>query len=256
MSAPTTVDEQSITAAMLVIGDEILSGRTKDKNIGFVADYLTNLGIDLCEVRIVSDDHTAIIEAVNALRTRYTYVFTSGGIGPTHDDITAEAISMAFGVPCTHHPQAMKDMGDYYASRDLEFTESRKRMARTPEGADLIENPISRAPGIRMDNVHIMAGVPKIMQAMMDAIAPTLKSGRKIISQTVDCRHGEGDVGGPLGDIQTAHPNTMIGSYPRYDDGAYSTQLVIRGRDRDSVEAATAEVQEMVAGLDAAKKAT
>ncbi|MEL6504635.1 MAG: competence/damage-inducible protein A [Pseudomonadota bacterium] len=254
MNAPAPSENPTIvTAAMLVIGDEILSGRTKDKNIGFVADYLTNLGIDLKEVRIVADEHEDIIEAVNALRHRYTYVFTSGGIGPTHDDITAEAVSQAFGVPCTHHPQAMKDMGAYYAERGMEFTESRKRMARTPEGAELIENPISRAPGIRMANVHIMAGVPKIMQAMMDAIAPTLQGGRKIISKTVDSNHGEGDVGGPLAHIQAQNPDTMIGSYPRYDDGRYTTQLVIRGRDEAAVETATKAVEALVAQLDAAK---
>ncbi|MEM9733886.1 MAG: competence/damage-inducible protein A [Pseudomonadota bacterium] len=254
MEAPTPAQNTDIvTAGMLVIGDEILSGRTKDQNIGFVADYLTNLGIDLKEVRIVADEHADIVEAVNALRHRYTYVFTSGGIGPTHDDITAEAISQAFGVPCTHHPQAMKDMGEYYAARNLEFTESRKRMARTPEGAQLIDNPISRAPGIRMENVHIMAGVPKIMQAMMDAIAPTLKGGRKIISKAVDSNHGEGDVGGPLTQIQADYPDTMIGSYPRYDDGRYTTQLVIRGRDEAAVQAATEAVQAMVRQLDATK---
>ena len=238
-----------VTAAMLVIGDEILSGRTKDKNVGFVAEYLTNIGIDLKEVRIVADEQDAIVEAVNALRARYTYVFTSGGIGPTHDDITAEAISVAFGVPCTHHPVAMKEMAEYYKVRDMEFTESRKRMARTPQGADLISNPISKAPGIRIENVHIMAGVPKIMQAMMDAIVPTLKGGRKMLSQTVDCNFGEGQVGEPLGIIQQEHPDTMIGSYPRYENGNYSTQLVVRGRDASKVEAAVAAVQAMVDGL-------
>ena len=240
---------QSVTAAMIVIGDEILSGRTKDQNVGFVADYLTGLGIDLMEVRIVADEQDAIVEAVNAMRARYTYVFTSGGIGPTHDDITAEAVSAAFGVPCTHHPIAMKDMAEYYAARDMEFTESRKRMARTPEGAELIENKVSRAPGIRMENVHIMAGVPKIMQAMMDAIAPTLKGGAKMLSKTVDCPYGEGTVGGPLGDIQQAHPDTMIGSYPRYENGNYSTQLVVRGRDEEKVDAAVRDVEEMVAAV-------
>ena len=241
--------DEVVTAAMVVIGDEILSGRTKDKNIGFVAEYLTNLGIDLMEVRIVADDQNAIVEAVNAVRAKYTYVFTSGGIGPTHDDITAESISAAFGVPCTHHPQAMQDMAAYYEKRGMEFTESRKRMARTPEGADLIENPISRAPGIRMGNVHIMAGVPKIMQAMMDAIAPTLKGGKKIISKAVDCPFGEGKIGGPLALVQEQHSDTMIGSYPRYEDGNYSTQIVIRGRNEDTVNAALADVQALVASI-------
>ena len=238
-----------VKAAMIVIGDEILSGRTKDKNIGFVAVYLTNIGIDLSEVRIVSDDKEDIIAAVNALRQRYDYVFTSGGIGPTHDDITADSVSAAFGVPCLPHPQAMKDMAEYYAARDLEFTEARQRMARTPQGAELIDNPISKAPGIKMENVFIMAGVPKIMQAMMDAIAPTLKSGAKMLSQAIDCPHGEGTIGAPLGVIQDNHPDTMIGSYPRYDDGQYTTQIVVRGRSQSVVTAAVADVASMLQDL-------
>ncbi len=241
--------QDTVTAAMLVIGDEILSGRTKDKNIGFVADYLTNLGIDLKEVRIVGDEHEEIAHAVNALRRKYTYVFTSGGIGPTHDDITAEAVSAAFGVPCTHHPQAMKDMEARYAELDMEFTEARKRMARTPEGAELIENKVSGAPGIRMENVYTMAGVPKIMQAMMDAIAPTLKSGKKMLSETVDCEFGEGTIGGPLGDIQLHHAGTMIGSYPRFENGNYSTQIVVRAREKALIAAAVEDVENMLAEL-------
>ena len=242
-------EEKIVTAAMLVIGDEILSGRTKDKNIGFVAEYLTGLGIDLNEVRIVPDDKDAIVEAVNALRSRYDYVFTSGGIGPTHDDITADSISAAFGVPCLPHPQAMKDMAAYYAERDMEFTEARQRMARTPEGAELIDNPISKAPGIRMENVYIMAGVPKIMQAMMDAIAPTLKSGTKMVSQAIDCPFGEGTIGARLGQIQETHDQTMIGSYPRYDDGRYTTQIVVRARQQALVEAAIVDVMAMLEEL-------
>ncbi|NKB52088.1 MAG: competence/damage-inducible protein A [Rhizobiaceae bacterium] len=239
-------DIKIVTAAMLVIGDEILSGRTKDKNIGFVADYLTGMGIDLNEVRIVADEKHAIIEAVNALRRSYDYVFTTGGIGPTHDDITAESIAEAFGVPCEPHPKAMQEMAQYYASRDMEFTKARQRMARTPRGAELIDNPISKAPGIRIENVHIMAGVPQIMQAMMDAIAPTLEGGQKILSQTVDCPYGEGTVGGPLGEIQDKHPNTMIGSYPRYENGNYSTQIVVRGRDQNAVALAIKDVKIML----------
>lgn len=246
-------DTPIVTAAMVVIGDEILSGRTKDKNVGFVADYLTALGIDLNEVRIVADDESAIVKAVNDLRHSHDYVFTSGGIGPTHDDITAESISKAFGVACTHHPQAMKDMAAYYAEREMEFTEARQRMARTPEGAELIDNPISRAPGIRMDNVYIMAGVPKIMQAMMDAIAPTLKSGQKMLSSAVDCPFGEGTVGGPLAQIQEAHGETMIGSYPRYDDGRYTTQIVVRGRDQSRIDAAVRDVEDLLKRLIEAK---
>lgn len=241
--------QDSVTAAMLVIGDEILSGRTKDKNIGFVADYLTGLAIDLKEVRIVGDDTGQIADAVNALRERYTYVFTSGGIGPTHDDITADAVSQAFGVACTHHPDAMAILTRHYARSDLEFTEARKRMARTPDGAELIENPVSKAPGFRIGNVHVMAGVPKIMQAMMDSIAPTLKGGRPMLSQSVECPFGEGTIGDPLAAIQERHPETMIGSYPRFDEGNYSTQIVVRARDQDRIDAAMAEVEVMLAGL-------
>ena len=242
-------DTKIVTAAMLVIGDEILSGRTKDKNIGFVADYLTGLGIDLKEVRIVSDELDDIVEAVNALRARYTYVFTSGGIGPTHDDITADSVSAAFGVPCTHHPEAMAILTEHYAGSDLEFTEARMRMARTPEGASLIDNPVSKAPGFRIENVHVMAGVPKIMQAMMDAIAPTLEGGAKMISKTVECPHGEGTIGGPLGALQNTHSETMIGSYPQHKDGHYTTQIVVRGRDESKIDAAVVDIEAMLASL-------
>lgn len=242
---------QIITAAMIVIGDEILSGRTKDRNIGFVADYLTNMGIDLKEVRIVSDEQSDIVEAVNNLRARYTYVFTSGGIGPTHDDITADAVSAAFGLECTHHPEAMKLMEENYATRDMEFTEARKRMARTPVGAKLIDNPVSKAPGFNVENVYVMAGVPMVMQAMMDSIAPTLQAGNKIISATVDCPFGEGDIGAPLGTIQTENPDTMLGSYPRFENGKYSTQIVVRSRDAARVETVSALVQLMVDELRA-----
>ncbi len=240
-----------VTAGMIVIGDEILSGRTKDINIGFVAEYLTNLGIDLKEVRIVADEQEAIVEAVNTLRHRYTYVFTTGGIGPTHDDITAESVAAAFGLPCTYHPVAMKEMAAHYEARGMEFTEARKRMARTPQGAELIENKVSKAPGIRTGNVFTMAGVPKIMQAMMDAIAPTLEGGTKIISKAIDTPLGEGVVGGPLGDLQNKHPATMLGSYPRFEDGNHTTQIVVRGRDAGAVDAAYSDITTMVADLSA-----
>ena len=239
-----------VTAAMLVIGDEILSGRTKDKNIGFVADYLTGMGIDLKEVRIVSDEQADIVSAVNALRARYTYVFTSGGIGPTHHGITGDSISAAFGVPCIHHPDAMALLTIHYTKSGMEFTEARKRMARTPQGASLIDNPVSKAPGFRIENVHVMAGVPKVMQAMMDSIAPTLKGGAKMLSTSVDCPHGEGRIGGQLGQIQLDHPATMIGSYPRYEDGKYSTQIVIRSREQAALQAAESDVKSMLAGIE------
>ncbi len=245
----TEISDKNITAAMLVIGDEILSGRTKDKNIGFIADYLTNLGIELCEVRIVADDCDQIVDAVNALRQRYTYIFTSGGIGPTHDDITADAISKAFDVPCEFHPDALALLTKHYKARSIQFTDARMRMARTPRGATLIDNPISIAPGFCIENVHVMAGVPVIMQAMMDALAPTLKSGTKMLTDSVDCPLGEGTIGGPLGDIQEAHPDTMIGSYPRFKDGSYSTQIVIRSKNSAAITAAKIEVEAMLEKL-------
>ena len=240
---------ETITAAMLVIGDEILSGRTKDKNIGFIADYLNTMGIDLVEVRIVSDETDHIVEAVNALRRRYTYVFTTGGIGPTHDDITAEAVSKAFELPCEYHPEAMALLTKHYKTREMEYTEARMRMARTPRGATLIDNKISIAPGFRIENVHVMAGVPVIMQAMMDALAPTLKTGTKMLSETVDCPFGEGTIGGPLGEIQENHPNTMIGSYPQFKDGSYSTQIVVRSKDGEAIAVAKLDVEKLLEKL-------
>ena len=240
------MSEEDVTASMIVIGDEILSGRTKDRNIGYVADTLTMIGIDLEEVRIVSDDQERIVEAVNALRTRYTYVFTSGGIGPTHDDITADAVSAAFGRPCIHDPRAMEILREAYAARDIEFTDARARMARMPEGADLIENSVSKAPGFRIENVHVMAGVPKIMQAMMGAIVPTLKGGRLMLSETVDSPLPEGTLGGPLGDVQERHPKTMIGSYPQWGENGYRVQIVVRGKDEAAVKAAVADVRDLV----------
>lgn len=236
-----------VTAAFLVIGDEILSGRTKDKNIGFLADYLTALGIDLTEVRIVPDVQSEIVDAVNALRAKYTYVFTSGGIGPTHDDITAESIAAAFGVPLNLDPRAVAIMEQHYAPG--QFTTARQRMARIPEGAELIENKVSKAPGFRMDNVHVMAGVPAIMQAMMDALAPSLKTGKKMLSETVAADMPESRIAERLAAIQDAHPQTLIGSYPKATDGKFTTQIVIRSRDQAILSAALKEVAQAVAEI-------
>lgn len=240
-----------ITAAMIVIGDEILSGRTKDQNIGHLADVMTAIGIDLKEVRVVSDEEDDIVAAVNALRARYTYLFTTGGIGPTHDDITADSVSKAFGVPCEYDDRAYAMLEAHYAKRGIEFTEARKRMARLPRGADHIDNPVSLAPGFRIGNVHVMAGVPAIFQAMLDSVVPTLRTGQKLLSATVHCPFGEGIIGGPLGEIQKANPDTIIGSYPKYLDGAFWTELVVRARSQDMLDRVTAEVQAMVDGLGA-----
>ena len=240
---------KTVTAAMLAIGDELLSGRTKDRNIGYLAHFLTLKGIDLKEVRIVADDEAAIVEALNALRGRYTYVFTSGGIGPTHDDITADAVAAAFGVAIGHDPRAMELLAAHCAARGLEFTDARKRMARIPDGAGLIDNPVSVAPGFTIGNVHVMAGVPSIFEAMLDAVGPTLEGGAPVISKSVDCAFGEGDYGVALGEIQQAHPDTAIGSYPRFDGKSYSTQIVIRGRSEAAVLAAEQAVRDMLDSL-------
>lgn len=238
-----------VTAAMLAIGDELLSGRTKDKNIGHLADILTAVGIDLEEVRIVPDEEDRIVEAVNALRVRYEYVFTSGGIGPTHDDITADAIAKAFGVPCEHDAAAMKLMADNYASRSIEFTESRQRMARMPRGSSHIDNPVSTAPGFHIGNVYVMAGVPSVFQAMVDNVIPTLRTGKKLLSRSVNCPYGEGAIAVPLREIQTAYPDTIIGSYPKYENGKFATELVIRARDEQRLAAAEAAVRQMVTDI-------
>lgn len=234
-----------ITAAMLAIGDELLSGRTKDKNIGYLADFLTQKAIDLKEVRIVSDDQDAIVSALNDLRRKYTYVFTSGGIGPTHDDITADAIAVAMGVDIDHDPRAMKLLGNYYKIRKIEFTPARQRMARIPIGADLIENPISIAPGFTIENVHVMAGVPLIFQAMLNGVEPSLKGGIKMLSEAIDSPYPEGTIGGPLADIQNKHPKTSIGSYPRFEKDTYSTQIVIRAREQQCLDKAVTDVKTM-----------
>lgn len=184
-------DQTSVTAAILVIGDEILSGRTKDKNIGYIAEYLTNIGIDLREVRVVPDVEEEIVAAVNALRSRYTHLFTTGGIGPTHDDITADCVAKAFGVPIDVDERAVKLLLERIPKADL--YEARLRMARIPEGADLIENSVSKAPGFSIGNVHVMAGVPTIMQAMLDAVTPRLKTGKKMLSRSFPARAKEGD---------------------------------------------------------------
>jgi len=241
----------TITAGMVVIGDEILSGRTKDRNVGHLADVMTAIGIDLREVRIVADDEDDIVAAVNALRHRYSYVFTTGGIGPTHDDITADAIARAFGVPCDYDARALAMLEASYAERGIAFTPARKRMARMPKGAEHIDNPISIAPGFRIGNVHVMAGVPAIFQAMLDNVVPTLKTGARLLSETVHCPYGEGTIGDALAEIQKKHPDTIIGSYPKYRDGSFWTELVVRSRDPARLAAAKAEIVAMLAAIAA-----
>ena len=243
------------TAAVLLIGDEILSGRTKDKNLGFLADYLTALGIDLKEARVVSDQEDDIVAAVNALRHRYTYVFTTGGIGPTHDDITADAIATAFGVPIDHDPQAVEILLAYFKEMGREPNEARMRMARIPKGASLIDNPVSKAPGFQMGNVFVMAGVPKIMNAMMDEVVKRLARGVPMQSRNVEFRGGEGDAAKPLGEIQKAFPGVVIGSYPFQAPDGFATNLVLRSRDAALLEQALSAVRAMAEELTKAGKA-
>ena len=219
------------TAALVVIGDEILSGRTQDKNVAQVATWLNEQGIRLAEVRIVPDDIERIGETVNALRNAHDYVFTTGGIGPTHDDITVDAMAAAFGVPVIVHPEARRILEDYYRDRAGGLTEARLRMARVPEGAELIPNPTSGAPGVRMGNVFIMAGVPYIAASMLEALTGKLEGGRPVVSVTVGARAPESDVADLLRETEAAHPGVSIGSYPFFRDGKYGANFVIRSED-------------------------
>ncbi len=239
-------DKEPVTAALLVIGDEILSGRTKDKNIGHVAERLTEVGVDLKEVRVVPDEEPEIVAAVTALRGRYDYVFTTGGIGPTHDDITADAIAKAFGVSIDVDPRARAMLLEYIAEKDL--NEARLRMARIPDGADLVVNSVSKAPGFRLGNVYVMAGVPRIMHAMLEAIIPELRKGAPMLSRTVLANAKEGDIAAPLGEIAKRYPKAIIGSYPFLDEaGRPNTNLVVRTRDAALLDEVAGAVAAMVA---------
>jgi molybdenum cofactor synthesis domain-containing protein len=226
------------TAAMLVIGDEILSGRTRDSNMHFLAAELTRHGIPLSEARVISDDRAAIIAAVNTLRATYDHVFTSGGIGPTHDDITAEAIAAAFDVPISQRADAMALLAAHYERSAMPFNEARQRMARIPDGATLIDNPISIAPGFTLGNVHVMAGVPNIFQAMVAGVLPTLPGGAPLLSQSLRVDRGEGEVAEPFGALAAEFPDLSMGSYPFTKNGAHGTNLVIRGTDAAQIDAA------------------
>ena len=225
------------TAALVVIGDEILSGRTEDRNIAQVANWLNPQGIRLMEVRVVPDVQEAIVGAVNALRSKHEYLFTTGGIGPTHDDITVDAIAAAFGVPVIVHPEARRILEEYYRDRPLGLTEARLRMARVPEGAELIPNPTSGAPGVRMDNVFILAGVPNIAKAMLEALDGKLEGGRPVVSVTVRAHAAESDVAELLKQVQDQHAGVSIGSYPFYGGGRFGADFVIRSVDGELAEA-------------------
>jgi molybdenum cofactor synthesis domain-containing protein len=221
------------TASLVVIGDEILSGRTQDKNVAQIALWLNDHGIRLAEVRIIPDDMGCIAATVNELRAAHDYLFTTGGIGPTHDDITVDAIAAAFGVPVIVHPEARKILEDYYRDRPGALTESRLRMARTPQGAELLANPSSGAPGVRLGNVFILAGVPHIAASMLAALTGKLEGGRPVVSVTVGARAPESDVADLLRETEEAHPGVAIGSYPFFKDGRYGANFVIRSEDGD-----------------------
>jgi molybdenum cofactor synthesis domain-containing protein len=226
------------TAAMLVIGDEILSGRTRDGNTQFLAGELTRIGIALREARIVPDDHDAIVRAVTALSAGFDHVFTSGGIGPTHDDITADAIAAAFGVPIGIREDACALLAAHYARAGLAFNDARQRMARIPDGARLIDNPVSVAPGFTLGNVHVMAGVPTIFQAMVASVLPTLAGGAPLLSQSWRVNRGEGEVAAAFGALAAEYPDLSMGSYPFNQSGSIGTHLVIRGTDPARLDAA------------------
>lgn len=229
------------TAALLVIGDEILSGRTQDRNIAQLATWLNVQGIRLAEVRVVADSEDAIVEAVNILRARNDYLFTTGGIGPTHDDITVDSIAAALGVPVVVHPRARQILEDYYTTRGG-LTDARLRMARVPDGGELIENRMSGAPGIHIGNVFIMAGVPHIAAAMLDSLTGTLEGGLPVVSGTIGCWVGESEVAGLLRDVERAHDGVAIGSYPFFREGRTGANFVVRATDPALVDACLADL--------------
>jgi molybdenum cofactor synthesis domain-containing protein len=234
------------TAAMLVIGDEILSGRTRDANMHHLAGELVGRGIRLREVRIVPDVHDRIVEAVNALRTGNDHLFTSGGIGPTHDDVTADAVAAAIGVPIDVREDARAILAAHYRRTGLELNPARLRMARIPVGAELIDNPVSAAPGFSLDNVHVLAGVPAIFQAMLASVLPRIAGGSALLSQMLDVGRGEGDIATPLGELAKRFPDLSFGSYPYLRNGAHGTQIVVRGTDAAQLDAAMVELSRLL----------
>ncbi len=231
------------TAAMLVIGDEILSGRTRDANMYHLAHRLTEHGVDMCEVRIVRDRTESIVAALDALRTAHDHVFTSGGIGPTHDDITADCVARAFGVGIGVRADARAVLAAHYPNGEADLTEARLRMARVPDGAELIDNPVSRAPGFTLGNVHVMAGVPEVFRAMVDSVLPRVTGGTPLSSESVRIGKGEGDIAAALSEIQARFPEVQIGSYPFQRDGLFQVNVVLRATDRAALDAATNDVR-------------
>jgi molybdenum cofactor synthesis domain-containing protein len=230
-----------VTACVLLIGDEILSGRTRDTNLSYIAKHLNQIGIQVREARVVPDIEAEIVSVVNEVRARYDYVFTTGGIGPTHDDITADSIAKAFGVGIDYDPQVLAILDEHYKTTGGEFTVSRKRMARIPLGASLIDNPLSKAPGFQIGNVFVMAGVPMVMQVMLDSLTGRLEGGATMQSRTVSGQIGEGTIAEKLGALQQRHPDVGIGSYPYYRGKTFGTSLVMRGTDAALLDLVAAE---------------
>ncbi|MGE5201610.1 MAG: competence/damage-inducible protein A [Acidobacteriota bacterium] len=241
--------EKIVTACVLIIGNEILSGRTQDVNLNYLAKGLNAAGIRLTEARIIPDLPDVIVATVNEVRAKFRYVFTTGGIGPTHDDITSECVARAFGVPLVPHPEARRILEAHYRERGLEFNAARQRMAQVPEGAELVFNPISRAPGFRIGNVFVMAGVPQVMQAMFESLVGTLEGGRPVLSRTISCGLAEGALAAGLGAIQSRYPDVDIGSYPWYRRGAYGVSLALRSPEAGRLAAAGDEVAALVRTL-------
>lgn len=238
-------DNRTVTAGVLVIGEEILSGRTRDENGSYIAAHLTRVGISLREIRVVADCEAEIVDAVNALRQKFTYVFTTGGIGPTHDDITTDAIAKAFGVGVDVSEDAVAAMRLQYTEEDL--TPARLRMARIPDGASLIHNAVSRAPGYMLENVIVMAGVPRIMQVMLDEVMPLLAKGARLEVRTVRVDAAEGDVAPPLAALQESFPDVQIGSYPFFEHKRYGTYVVLRSPEEARVGLALAALWGLIA---------
>jgi molybdenum cofactor synthesis domain-containing protein len=241
--------ERTVTAAIVIIGNEILSGRTKDVNLSWLAERLNRIGVRVLEGRIVADQAEAIIAAVNDCRGRYDYVFTTGGIGPTHDDITSECVARAFGVPLVLHPQAKALLERQY--RPGELNAARLRMAHVPQGAELVINPVSAAPGFRIENVFVLAGVPAIMQAMFGGVEPLLEGGRPMLTRTVAAHLGEGVVAKGLGELQDRYADLEIGSYPFFRQGRFGASFVVRGTDERRLAACVAEIEALVRSLGA-----
>lgn len=241
--------EAEITACLVIIGNEILSGRTQDANLAYLATGLNTVGIRLAEVRVIPDVKQTIVATVNEVRAKFGYVFTTGGIGPTHDDITADAIAAAFGVAVERNAEARRRLESYYATTTIELNEARLKMADVPANAELIDNPVSGAPGFRLGNVYVMAGVPRIMQAMFDGFRHELRGGLPMLSRTVVARLGEGTIAAGLGKIQEAHPKVEIGSYPFYGGGRFGTSLIARGRDAGELDLVAEEIGVLLRGL-------